>query len=182
MPIKNKDGSPYSLRGPNPLMNTQDRWDVAKLVFHNLTWAGKTVSDETVVNTFATDFVIPPAPQPEPEPEKRDEPPEPVTVTKVVFHCQPAIVRERKDPIYGEVTKTIQYGSPFTFEGVVVENAFMSFKFWTTVEKISEGAIVFPMNNDRRWWRVVEKTAKTGGWLYDCITSDKQPSFAAAGQ
>ncbi len=193
MPIKNKDGSTYTLRGPNPLMKNQERWDKAKIVFHNMKWGGTTLADDTVVDTFKTDLIIPvnpePTPEPEPEPEVLPDPPPPVaekpretetiSVPKVTFKCQPATLRERKDPLYGDVTKTIQYGEPFSFEGIVVKNEYLSFQFWTTVSQITEGAIVFPQNQDRRWWRVMQKAPKTGGWLYDCVISDKQFSFAS---
>ena len=36
MAIKNKDGSVYKLRGPNPLMKEQDRWNLKKTKIYNL--------------------------------------------------------------------------------------------------------------------------------------------------
>lgn len=38
MPIKDKDGSIYKLRGPNPIMDNQEVWDKSKLTFINFNW------------------------------------------------------------------------------------------------------------------------------------------------
>lgn len=46
MAIKNKDGSVYKLRGPNPLMKNQSQWDHGKVILHNLGPKTETVVDE----------------------------------------------------------------------------------------------------------------------------------------
>jgi hypothetical protein len=178
-------------------MKSQERWDTSKIVFHNMKWKSTTVPDETLVSTFETDFTMPAGPQPEifpPEPVVKT--PEPVLKTPEItpdepeperikvpaaptdFYFLPAIIREKKDPLYGGITRTVQYGNPGTCKGVVMENEFMKFSFWATAV-LGEGAIVFPKNQDRRWWRVTKVTPKTGGWIYECVTSDQQPDFSA---
>lgn len=46
MAIKDKDGSVYKLRGPNPLMRTQQEWDRAKIKLINLGTQSEVVEDE----------------------------------------------------------------------------------------------------------------------------------------
>lgn len=46
MAIKNKDGTIYKLRGPNPLMTDQTEWDRQKVRLHNFGWKSEVVQDE----------------------------------------------------------------------------------------------------------------------------------------
>jgi len=50
MTLKNKDGSTYRLRGPNPLMREQELWRDFKL--HNFQFKGVVVADTTEVTPF----------------------------------------------------------------------------------------------------------------------------------
>jgi len=46
MPIRDKQGKVYKLRGPNPLMNDQALdWDKSKLVLHNFSWDSEIAKD-----------------------------------------------------------------------------------------------------------------------------------------
>jgi len=46
MPIIDKNGNVYKLRGPNPLMNDQNtNWDKSKLVLHNFSWSSECIKD-----------------------------------------------------------------------------------------------------------------------------------------
>lgn len=45
MSIKNKDGSVYKLRGPNPLLMDQIEWDKAHVRLINVTWKSEIVND-----------------------------------------------------------------------------------------------------------------------------------------
>lgn len=45
MPIKDKDGSVYKLRGPNPLLKEQADWDTSSIKLINLGWKSEVVSD-----------------------------------------------------------------------------------------------------------------------------------------
>jgi hypothetical protein len=47
MPIKNKDGSVYTLRGPNPLLSEQADWDKSQVRLINMRgWKSEVVEDE----------------------------------------------------------------------------------------------------------------------------------------
>ena len=43
MVIKNKDGTPYTLRGPNPLMKEQDLW--AEFQLHNMEFSEQVITN-----------------------------------------------------------------------------------------------------------------------------------------
>ena len=60
MPLKNKDGSVYRLRGPNPLGQTQDKDSLkeGEIVLHNFTWAGTDTGDLEQVTPMSTDMSI----------------------------------------------------------------------------------------------------------------------------
>lgn len=46
MPIRDKEGKVYKLRGPNPLMNDQALdWDKTKLILHNFSWDSEIAKD-----------------------------------------------------------------------------------------------------------------------------------------
>lgn len=98
-------------------------------------------------------------------------------IEKVFVHCLPASVRERKDSLYGETYRTIKYGNPYSFEGVVVEQQDLFIKIWTTADNTNEGSILFPKTHQKRWWRVQQREKKSGGWLLAAMPSDHQPSF-----
>lgn len=45
MPIKDKHGNIYKLRGPNPIMNQQQEWDKGKVTVFNLGYKSEVVTD-----------------------------------------------------------------------------------------------------------------------------------------
>jgi len=205
MTLKNKDGSPFRLRGPNPLMREQELWRDFKL--HNFQFKGVVVADTTEVTPFESpmhvnDFVGElEATKPEPTVIEKQvsefygqkDPPleRPVVVLpdahdqerreqKPIFHCLPAIIRRRRDALYGETYATVKYDAPFTFEAYVVDQSDFALQFWTSgpaAEKISEGSVIYPKLMEKRWWKVVSREEKSGGWLFSAIPSDYQPKF-----
>lgn len=59
MAIKDKDGKVYQLRGPNPVMKTQDIWNPSNLVFHNMRFREVVHQDEritpqTIIEEYTT--------------------------------------------------------------------------------------------------------------------------------
>lgn len=98
-------------------------------------------------------------------------------IEKVFIHCLPAYLRERRDALYGDSYKTIQYGRPTSFEGVILQQTDLAIEVWTDTDKISVGSVLYPKTNFKRWWRVQEKTQKGGGWVLVAMPSDHQPSF-----
>lgn len=199
MSIKNRDGTIFKLRGPNPAMNNQDIW--GDYVIHNMKFVGKTVADpdlavvsspqaQAVQDDFAAELEetkVKPEPKPEPQPEVKIEVPKPEPISlpkgtkKVDVHCLPATLRERKDGIHGDKYQTIQYGSPFVFEAVILQEEDFFIRFWTNVSQVSRGSVVFPKIEEvRRWWRVSERQEKGNGWILTAVVSDYTPSFGAA--
>ena len=59
MAIKDKEGKVYKLRGPNPIMKDQKKWDMKKLEFINMGWSNEVVVDErNPIKKFKTDFNV----------------------------------------------------------------------------------------------------------------------------
>lgn len=199
MSLKNKDGTEYTLRRPNPIMKTQETWSDFKV--HNLKNLGVKVIDENapppasemivvepsfVEELQATKEVVVKQEPTKPEPVKPEPMPEP-QVSKVatqlpseikinIMHCRPATIRERKDSIYGEPYRTIQYGQNFELESVITKEEDLIMQLWTKV-KLTKGSILYPKIGAKRWWRVQEITEKTGGWLITSVPSSEQPAF-----
>lgn len=187
MPLKNKDGSLYRLRAPNPIMKNQDLWG-DKFVIHNMNWKKEIAKDlndklqvATVIKkkTFLEELTDT---KPEIKEVKKEIKPEPPKKTisqeipKDFIYCLPVIINKKEANFYGDQYQTIEYGKPFSFEGVIISKLDLTLSLWTTAE-ISEGSILFPKNNEKRWWKVQEKVEKTGGWILTSIPSDYQPYF-----
>lgn len=192
MPIKNKDGTDFKLRGPNPLMKEQELWDATLFVLHNMKFKPVVSTADTAVTPVKTDFKVcedPKVEAPEqtivgPIIESTSEPkivqgPRPDLGIKLIpCHCLPAEIKVHIDPLYGDSKKSFVYDSKqFTFEFVMIDQTDMDMRIWTTISHIGVGSIIYPQNSDRRWWRIQSKTSMKGGWLYDCVISDYQPPF-----
>lgn len=151
MTIINSDGTPFKLRGPNPIVNQQADW-TGKVVLHNFQY-----EDEITV---------------EKKPEKKASD----GIPKNLFHCLPASIKEYTDEFYGDKKTGLVYLPAFTFEGIVIKTLDVSFSVWTNSAKISHYSVVFSPEQ-RRWWKVNDSEEKAGGMIYHCIPSDYQPSF-----
>jgi len=115
---------------------------------------------------------------------------------KVLCHCLPARLEQRKDSLYGESWGRVKYGTKFVFPCVVTASSDLSLEFWTSDPRsqITERSIVYPFTyevhnretdsydrvpyDDYRWWRVSSKEEKEGGWLFRANPSDFQPDFS----
>lgn len=205
MTLRNKDGTIYKLAGPNPAMKDQNIWEGFKV--HNMQWEGEKAEDTNKVTPIASDFdvretflsaldkakadikvvetrsdssqpqverkpLVQPDLQREAEDAAADNP-----IQKIFIHCLPAYLRERRDALYGDSYKTIQYGKPTSFEGVMLQQSDLAIEVWTDTDKISLGSILYPKTGYKRWWRVQDKTQKGGGWVLMATPSDHQPSF-----
>jgi len=98
-------------------------------------------------------------------------------IEKDFIHFLPAVIRTKKDELYGEVYKSIQYGSPSSFEGVILVQEDFKLVVWTDTDKVTEGSVLYPKTMFKRWWQVKEVENKQGGFLLTCIPSNYQPSF-----
>ncbi len=198
MTIYNKDGTPFRLKGPNPLMKEQEITNDWHLV-HNFR------ANEEIVNyrpgKKPTKKVIK-APEPEPEPPKvepvvevkpepmpvieepevevEDEvtPPEPVKEEPrgSMCWCLPATVKQYIDPLYGETKVKLAYGDKFKIEVVPVQVGDINYSVWTTAMVPTNSILYMPQ--DRRWWRVLKTTLQdNGGFIVTCMPSTEKPSF-----
>lgn len=197
MTLYNKDGTVYKLNAPNPIMNTQDIWE--NYTLHNMKWDQEThegkealqpiVSDIKIRDSFVKDLELTKEEKAEPQVDiiERKSQVQPKIeiktsstnnqIEKIFFHCLPAQIREKKDHLYGESYQTIQYGNPWSFEAVIIEENDLELVFWTDVNEITLGSVVYPKMNSKRWWRVQNIEEKTQGWLISATLSDYQPSF-----
>ena len=194
--LKKKDGSEYRLVAPNPIMNTQILWDEFKT--HNMRW--KTEKEEVKKAEI-------PMPSFEPETflsaldkaqieetpvleeefsrkeivhedlQRKEEIEEDNEIEKVFIHCLPAKIREKKDSLYEESYKTIQYGAPISFEGVILKEADLAIEIWTDTNHVTVGSVIYPKLGSKRWWKIQERTQKIGGWSLLGVPSSYQPSF-----
>lgn len=216
MTLKNKDGTVYRLKGPNPLMKEQKTWEEFRV--HNMQWRSEVLPDSSELQAIKTDFQVrngfldeldqaaadalkestikvvetPTISVPEPTPQKITvierkvvEPPRSEkldgSIPRIFIYCLPAFMEEKIDDVYGETIKTLKYNNPFSFEGVILDESDLTFKFWTQsdsfTDQILQGSIVYPKDKRKRWWRVQNVFEKTGGWVITAHPSDYQPHF-----
>lgn len=223
MTIKKKDGNVYLLEGPNKLLKEQQKIDLSKCVFHNFDWdeiTSKRIQESKPIKVNKTTVPIPPPPenvfvQPlekinitkelkeekikEAIKEEKEEEVEfklPLLKIKVLMHCLPAILVNKKDSFYGDSWQTIKYGNKFIFPSVIISNNDLQMEFWTSdpKEQISEKSIIFPFSyeiynqdtnsydrvpfDEYRWWKVTKKEEKQGGYLFTTMPSQDQPDFS----
>lgn len=211
MAIFTKDGKVYVVDGPNPLVEKQVSWEPSKIVLHNFGWdevrahnkraETEPISEPHNNQTSQVDYQIQAIEQPEEKPESADAKERkefdlPYIKYKVLCHCLPAKVQEKRDDLYGESWMRISYGSKFVFPCVVISSTDLSFEFWTSDPRnqISEKSVIYPFSyevhnkdtdahdrvpyDDYRWWKVSSKEAKEGGWLFTSVPSEHQPDFS----
>lgn len=205
MAIKDKDGTPYRLRGPNPLMNHQQDWDKSKIRYINMGhWKSEVVDGgkENVITIpkakpepkampvtarqFLEELRAEPEPEPVPEPTKEPEVPvddelQRLFQTKgIKYFCAPAIgMKTHMDSLYGDAYQTVQYGDKHLFDALVIDQTDLELTFWC-IRPITENSIVFRKIREggERWWRVRSVEEKTGGYLASAIPSDVSPDFS----
>jgi hypothetical protein len=120
----------------------------------------------------------------------------PLIKYKTISHCLPAIVTKNKDSLYGDSWERIKYASKIVFPSVVTNSTDFSLEFWTSDPKmqITEKSIIYPFSyevhnpdtnsydrvpyDEYRWWKVMEKEQKEGGWLFRAVPSEIQPDFS----
>lgn len=182
--LKNKDGTPYKLNKPNPLMQGQQLWQ--DYVVHNMEWEVEIHVDNKVYSNqiYSQEDVnfledLDRAKEEIPKIEKPKEILVQNNIEKTFIHCLPAYIQTKKDELYGETTQTIKYGNPTSFEGVLIEQNDLLMSLWTDVDDIGEESVLYPKTQFKRWWRVKQKRKQASGWILDSIPSDYQPSFTS---
>lgn len=191
MTLRNKDGSIYKLKGPNPIMKDQDVWE--EFITHNMHWKEEVIKDE---NKTTIEEVLPPkddfleqlkqtkeikpalaiTPETKPQEIKQEIKPAVKKLDKTFIHCLPVSFKEVKDDLYGEIYKKMQYENPTSFEGVILQQEDLSLKLWTDYELLI-GSIIYPKTKSKRWWKVQSKEIKSEGAIFIAAPSDFQPSF-----
>lgn len=177
MAIKNKDGSIYCYSKPNPAMNSQSLWPKNEEVkFHNkfgqrLYGNTDVVEEVKIVEEEEEEVKIV---------ETIEKTKEVIEVEQDVFSvwCLPATVITKIDPLYGSNYNRIRYGDKFTFEAKVYEATDLSLRL-ISKQEIPASSVIFPLNTERRWWRVVSnnKYEDSGFWIVASQISDYQPNF-----
>lgn len=206
MTLLDKNGKPYrAFNEPNPILKEQESLEKDELVFHNFKWHPKIEKKTKRVNTAkeveqikqeivqetsveVDDFLTllkqeAVALKNSPPPKKQSPIDNELTI---LVHCHPAIVREKKDDLYGEIKKTIQYGKKFIFEALPVDNTDLEIYLFTLDSTLTPGSVIYPSkyknSNDKlenyRWWRISStKSFKNGFLVYGEIT-DYQADFS----
>lgn len=194
--IKNRDGSTFRLRGPNPLLKSQNiGQEGAALIIHNIESLTQEIEDVVYKQQTKTIRESKPAPKPEPA-QVIDQPkpavqvveqpkPEPVKhkahndiskERKPVAYCLPAIEDMKYDMLTGKFNSTTRYGEKFTFEVQMVEEDYLSCLMWGPLQEMPLNSIIY-IFDQRRWWKVLGTEPYQGGLLINCMPSEKNPSF-----
>jgi hypothetical protein len=164
MAIKNQDGSTFRLKGPNPIVKTQDFW--GEYVLHNFKHKD-TVTQEGFISLEEIETEEIEVKIKEEKILKR--------IDKTLILCLPATITEHRDTLYDEIKTSVSYGNQFSFESVLAESTDFSISLWTNVD-VGRGSILF-IPKDRRWWKVDTLEPQSGGNLLKCVPSEIQPSF-----
>lgn len=203
MVIKNKDGSEYKLKRPNPLMKSQLLWDYFELHNMNFEEIKDLIKKPQILNNKKEEskkIIIEEEKETKTKTEteeieeieeivKNEEPKEDIkkptennkdtssSVKKTLIYCLPAKTSIYEDFLYGEVKKTISYDKKFKFEGVILNTTDISMELWTNAVEIEKESILYPQNFEKRWWKVIEINKKFDGYLITCSSSSITPSF-----
>jgi hypothetical protein len=165
MPIKNKDGSTLTLQAPNPLMKHQELWG-NKYTLHNCKW--EPVSNEN------TEVVQQPVVVP-----MLEEIPRPPDDGRIHVWCLPAHVKEQVDKLYGQKYQRIKYGKKFMFEALVLEEDDLYMSLWTNTRAVTLESVIFPRNQEKRWWRVNSIEQQNDGYCLMTSICDFTPEFSS---
>lgn len=98
---------------------------------------------------------------------------------KTVMYCVLAQREQIRDELYGDTTTKIKFVEKFTFEGIILNTNDFAFVFWTNIEKLTIGSIIYPQDDSKRWWEIKVIDNVPGGYKIACSTSKNTPSFSA---
>lgn len=196
MAVYKKDGSVYKLNGPNTLMFSQEKW--GSFATHNLKNLANLKMESNIPHVVLGQ-------KKEPEQKKeiviaQEEPKiEPVIEEKIeikeephivqplknefegfnrtIMHCALAKREEKKDSLYDETIVRTKYIDSFTFEAIVLSINDFTLVFWTRLEKLTIGSILYPQNDSKRWWEIKEIESVPGGYKIICVITKNTPAF-----
>lgn len=176
--MKNADGTPYQLQSPSVLSKTQEWWDYNQIILHNF-------EQEISTNTVVDANILPPIPPPLPNPVqiKIEQPKENKETQIISTFCLLSKIKESVDPLYGEITRTQEYGEVIKIQIIFVNKTDLAIVFLANT-KITEGSIIYPSKfingkklNDFNWWKVVSVNHEENKYVYEAIISDFHPYF-----
>ena len=94
-----------------------------------------------------------------------------------IINCLLAKIEEKVDRLYEDKTFKIRYSKEVSFEAVILDESDFQFVFWTHLDDITRKSVVYPMNRDKRWWKIDEIKKSPEGIFCSCTPSDIQPTF-----
>jgi len=175
---------------------------------HNCSWETEVLDDNLPQPVpTKSDFTIKEEPEPEAKPEtkpemeinvvdrhedddmpeitivERNAPTQPPERTvrkldgKVVMHCLQATATTTRDDFYDESRPKVEYDKTFNFEAIIASQNDINMMFWTNI-KIPERSVVYPQNQEKRWWEIIDVQERGGGYLHVTMPSTVNPSFA----
>jgi hypothetical protein len=199
MVIHKKDGSVFKLNGPNEIMFTQESWSAFKT--HNLSnlsnckmesniphvILGKKkiveenkviepikeeiVEEEIVIEETLEEIVV------EEVVEDKKKTNEFDNFKKTIMHCALAKKIEVKDDLYGETALKVKFIDKFTFESIVMNKNDFVLIFWTKLDNLTIGSVLYPQDDSKRWWEVREIEDVPGGHKITCCITRNTPAF-----
>lgn len=96
---------------------------------------------------------------------------------KTIMHCALAKMEEKKDSLYGDVAVKVKFIEKFTFESIVLSLNDFTLIFWTMLDKLTIGSILYPQDDSKRWWEIKEIESVPGGYKVICVFTRNTPSF-----
>jgi hypothetical protein len=199
MVIHKKDGSVFKLNGPNEIMFTQESWSAFKT--HNLSNLSNCKMESNIPHVIlGKKKIVEEIKTIEPIKEEIveeeiiiEETPEEIVVEEVVeykkkinefdsfkktiMHCALAKKVEVKDDLYGETALKVKFIDKFTFESIVMNKNDFVLIFWTKLDNLTIGSVLYPQDDSKRWWEVREIEDVPGGHKITCCITRNTPAF-----
>ena len=197
MVIKNRDGTVFKLKGPNPLMKSQEIWDKhsIKLINFNNKELFVEIDSKNPIKEFEEDIPditkamekvvknIEAVTVEEPKVEEQIE--EKVFSNdflklydkkKISFLGVETFDKLYKDDLYGDSYSKTEFSERINFHGVIIDQNDFNLSFWS-MQKINLKSVVYPKNETKRWWQVQSCSPISGGFKHVCVTSTLNPDF-----
>lgn len=200
MAVYKKDGSVYKLNGPNALMISQEKWGT--FVTHNLGNLSNLKMESNIPHVVLGEKKEPEQKKEiiQIKEELKEEPKVEIIIeekieikeetkfiqpvknefegfSRTIMHCALAKREEKKDSLYDETTIRIKYVDSFTFEAIVLSTNDFTLIFWTKLEKLTIGSVLYPQNDSKRWWEIKEIESVPGGYKVVCVITKNTPAF-----
>ncbi len=95
----------------------------------------------------------------------------------VPFHCVPLVGKKtHTDTLYDHTYTSNEYGNPFTFLAVIVDQSDLQLQIWGANEVVPE-SIIHRKAIEENCWKIYKTEPKSGGFIMLANLSDMNPSF-----